>query len=195
MICQLEWLFSSFIYLSNLIVWLPSFSSPWVVQLTSKSHLAIFASVRFLAFFHSVKKVCKPSIFCEILCASKRMLCCAAFFKAKTFAILLFLSFVWFISGMGISSEVIFSGGKFSYRAIFSGANFWGLIFSGESFHGGGGIFKGGSIFIGGNVLGGNFTRDKFPDTKEFVHWQIVTGTLKTWELIERTFIVTILMI
>ena len=160
MICQLEWLFSSFIYLSNLIVWLPSFSSPWVVQLTSKSHLAIFASVRFFAFFHSVKKVCKPSIFCEILCASKRtlvilirMLCCTAFFKAKTFAILLFLSFVWFISGMGISSEAIFSGGKFSYRAIFSGANFWGLIFSGESFHGG--DIQRGEYFHRGQCSGG----------------------------------------
>ena len=53
---------------------------------------AIFAFVPFLGFFHSVKEVAKPSIFCEIMCVSKRtlvilirMLYWAAFFKAKKF--------------------------------------------------------------------------------------------------------------
>ena len=105
---MLNWLFSSFTYLPNFIIWLPSFSSPWLVQLASKCHLAIFAFVRFLGFFHSVKKVSKPSIFCEIICVSKRilvilirMLHYTAFFEAKSFVILFFLSFVWFTSGEG----------------------------------------------------------------------------------------------
>ena len=119
-ICKLNWLFSSFPYLPNFIIWLPSFSSPWLAQLASKCHLAIFAFVRFLDFCHSVKKVSKPSIFCEIIFVSKktfviliRMLYCTAFFKAKKFVILFFLSFVWFLSGEGISLGVIFPGGNF----------------------------------------------------------------------------------
>ena len=110
----------------NFIIWLPSFSSPWLVQLASKCHLAIFAFGRFLDFFHSVKKVSKPRIFCEIICVSKRtlvilirILYCTAFFKAKNFVILFFLSFVWFISGEWISLGVIFLGEKF-----------WGVIFT-----------------------------------------------------------------
>ena len=55
--CMLNWLFSSFTYLPNFIIWLPSFSSPWLVQLATKCHLAIFTFGRFLDFFHSVKKV------------------------------------------------------------------------------------------------------------------------------------------
>ena len=62
---------------------------------------AIFAFVRFLDIFHSVKKVSKPNIYCDILFVSKRtlvilirMLYYTAFFKAKHFVILFFLSFV-----------------------------------------------------------------------------------------------------
>ena len=139
---MLNWLFSSFTYLPNFIIWLPSFSSPWLVQLASKCHLVIRAFVRFLDFFHSVKKVSKRSIFCEIICVSKRtlvilirMLYCTAFFKAKNFVILFFLSFVWFISEEGISLRVIFPGGEFSQVTIFSGGKFWETIFTGGSFH------------------------------------------------------------
>ena len=128
--CMLNWLVSSFTYLPNFIIWLPSFSSPWLVQLASKCHLAIFAFVRFLDFFHSVKKVSKPSIFCEIICVSKRtlvilikMLYCTAFFKTKKFIILLFLKFVWFIRGERISLGVIFPGGNF-LGGKFLGGNF-----------------------------------------------------------------------
>ena len=107
--------------LPNFIVWLPSFSSPWLAQLVSKCHLVIFAFGRFLDFFHSVTKVSKPRIFCEIICVSKRilvilirMLYCTAFFKAKTFLILFFFfSFVWFVSGEGILLGVIFPGDNF----------------------------------------------------------------------------------
>ena len=75
-ICRINWLFSSFTYLPNFIIWLPSFTCPWLVQLASKCHLAIFTFARFLDFFHSVKKVSlsKPSIFCKIICVSKRTL-------------------------------------------------------------------------------------------------------------------------
>ena len=127
---MLNWLFSSFTYLPNFIIWLPSFSSPWLVQLASKCHLTIFAFVRFLDFFHSVKKVFKASIFCEIICVLKRalvilirMLYCTAFFNAKKFIILFFLSFVWFISGEGISLGIIFPGGNFLGGKIL-GVNF-----------------------------------------------------------------------
>ena len=137
---MLNWLFSSFTYLPNFIIWLPSFSSPWLVQLASKCHLAICAFVRFLDFFHSVKKVSKPSIFCEIICVSKRtlvilirVLYCLPFFKAKKFVILFFLSFLWFISGEGISLGVIFPRGEFSQRTIFSGETFLGVIFTWRS--------------------------------------------------------------
>ena len=137
---MLNWLFSSFTYLPNFIIWLPSFSSPWLVQLASKCHLAICAFVRFLDFFHSVKKVSKPSIFCEIICVSKRtlvilirMLYCTAFFKAKNFVILFFLSFVWPICGEGISLGVFFTGEEFSQGAIFSRKNSGGRV--GDNFH------------------------------------------------------------
>ena len=156
---MLNWLFSSFTYLPNFIIWLPSFSSPWLVQLASECHLAICAFVRFLDFFHFVKKVSKSSIFCEIICVSKRtlvilirMLYCTTFFKAKNFVIMFFLSFVWFIKGEGIRLGVIFPGSNFL------GEKFWGVIFTGRSFHRGG-------IFIGGHFLGGNFLRGNFPDT------------------------------
>ena len=136
--CKLKWLISNFTYLPNFMVWLPSFSSPRLVQLASKCHLAIFAFVRFSDFCHSVKKVSKPSIFCEIICVSKRtlvilirILCCTAFFRAKNFIVLFFLWFVWFISEEGLS--------------------WWG----------GGGIFIVGN-FLGGKFLGGNFYRGRF---------------------------------
>ena len=141
MICKLTWLFSSFTYLPNFKIWLPSFSSLRLVQLARKYHLTIFAFVQFSDFFHSVKKVSKPSIFCEVICVLKRtlvilirMLYCIAFFKAKKFVILFFLSSsIWFISGGGgggISLGVIFPReGGFSQRAFFLGANFWGAIF------------------------------------------------------------------
>ena len=95
-----------------------------------KEIFAIFTFVRFLDFFHSVKKVSKPSIFCEIMCVSKRtlvilirMLYCTAFFKAKNFVILFFYSFVWFLRGEGVSLEVIFPGGNFLWGK-FLGGNF-----------------------------------------------------------------------
>ena len=122
----LNWLFRTFTYSPNFIIWLPSFSSPWLVQLASKCHRAICAFVRFLDFFHSIKKVSKCSIFCEIICVSKRtlvilirMLYCTTFFKAKNFVILFFLSFVRFISGEEIWLGVIFPGGNF-HRGQFS---------------------------------------------------------------------------
>ena len=169
--CKLNWLFSSFTYLPNFIIWLPSFSSPWLVQLASKCHLAICAFVRFLDFFHSVKKVSKPSIFCEIICVSKRtlvilirMLYCKAFFKAKNFVILLFLSFVWFISGEGISLGIIFPGGNFSRGQFSRGQSSGGNFHRGERSYGEG-FFSWGGIFLGGNFLGGNFLGDNFPYT------------------------------
>ena len=152
---MLNWLFSSFTYLPNFIIWLPSFSSPWLVQLTSKCHLVIRAFVWFLDFFHSVKKASKHSIFCEIICVSKstlvtliRMLYCTAFLMAKNSVILFFLSFVWFISGEVISSGVIFPGG-----------NFLGGKILGDNFHGGGV-----GAFIGGNIHSGYFHRGKFSE-------------------------------
>ena len=145
---MLNWLVSSFTYLPNFIIWLPNFSSPWLVQLASKCNLAICAFVRFLDLFHSVKKVSKPSIFCEIICVSKRtlvilikMLYCTAFFKAEHFVILLFLSFVWFISEKGIRLGVIFPEG-----VNFPREKFWGVIFTG------------GAAFIGGNIHRGLFS-------------------------------------
>ena len=145
---MLNWLFGSFTYLPNFIIWLPSFSSPWLVQLASKCHLAIFAFVRFLDFFHSVKKVSKPIIFCEIICVSKRtliilirMLYCTAFFKAKNFVILFFLSFAWFMSGEGIQLGGIFPGGNFLggkiLGVIFTGGNIYRGYFHRRQFSGG----------------------------------------------------------
>ena len=132
--CMLNWLFSSFTYLANFIVWLPSFSSPWLVQMATKCHLAIFTFGPFLDFFHSVKKVSKARIFCDIICVSERtlvilirMLYCTAFLKAKKFIILFFLSFVWFISGKGISLGVTLRREKFLLGAIFSGEKVWRL--------------------------------------------------------------------
>ena len=146
-------LLSSFTYLPNFIIWLPSFSFPWL---------------RFLDFSHFVKKVSKPSIFCEIIFVSKRtmvilirMFYCTAFFKAKNFVILFFLSFVWLITGEGISFGVIFPGrGEFSQGSISSGKKFWRVIFTGGSFHRGN-INRGG-VFIGGQFSWGQFSRGRF---------------------------------
>ena len=165
---MLNWLFSSFTYLPNFIIWLSSFTSSWLAQLESKCHLVIFAFARFLDFVHFVKKVSEPSIFCEIICVSKRtlvilmrMLHCTAFFKAKNFVILFFLLFVWFISGERISLGFFFPGG-----GDFLGGEFWGVI------------------FIGGNFLGGNF-----PDTFQYIfsvlwyHSDFVSNVLATFKL------------
>ena len=59
-ICKLNWLFSNFTYLPNFIIWLPSFSSPWLVKRESKCHLANFVFIQFLDFFHSVKMYLSP---------------------------------------------------------------------------------------------------------------------------------------
>ena len=141
MICKLNWLFISFTYLPNFIIWLPSFSSPWLEQLASR--------------FRSIKS----SIFCEIICVSKRnlvilirMLYCTTFFKIKSFVILFFLSFVWFISREGIWLGVIFPGGNYL------GVKILGGNFTGGSFHRW--EYSQGVIFIGCNFLG-----DNFPDT------------------------------
>ena len=174
---MLNWLFSSFTYLPNFIIWLPSFSSPWLVQLASKCHLAIFAFVRFLDFFHSVKKVSKPSIFCEIICVSKRtlvilirMLYCTAFFKVKNSIILFFLSFAWFINGEGISLEVISPGANFLGRKILRGNFHRGNIHRG--------YFHRGTIFFfrGG---GDDFPGDNFPDT---IHSKLIFIENLSWE-------------
>ena len=130
-----------------------------------------FGDFRFrsiFGFFHFVKKVSKPSIFCEIICVSRRtmvilirMFHFTAFFKAKNFVILFFLSFVWFITGEGISFGVIFpGGGQFSQGSIFSGKKFWSVIFTGGSFHRGNINREG--IFIGGQFSGGQFSRGQF---------------------------------
>ena len=129
--CMLNWLFSSFTYLPNFIIWLPSFSSPWLVQLASKCHCAF---VRFLDFFHTVKKVSKPSNFCEIICVSKRklvilvkMLYYTAFFKAKHFVILFFFFICMIYKWGGDSIGSNFPRGKFSW-----GKNSWGNFHRGE---------------------------------------------------------------
>ena len=143
--CKLNWLFSSFTYLPNFMVWLPSFSSPWPVQLASKCHLAIFALVWFSDFFYSVKKVSKPSI-------------SPTFFKAKTFVVLFFLLFVWFISGEGISWFIGGGGGGGNFhRGQFS----WGQISGGSTIFSWAIFWRG-----GGNLLGGNFPGGNFPDTE-----------------------------
>ena len=156
---MLNWLFSSFTYLPNFIIWLPSFSSPWFVRLGSKRHLVIFPFVRFLDFFHSVKKVSKPIIFREIICVSKRTLAILivvlhSFLQVKKIVFLFFLSFVWFISGEGISLGAVFLEGDFA-RGQFSWAQISG---------GGGCNFDRGGAFIGGDFLGGNLGGN-FPDT------------------------------
>ena len=98
----------------NFIIWLPSFCPPWLVQLASKCHSAIFAFGRFLDFFNYVKKVSKLRIF-RIIYVSKwtlviliRILYYTAFFKANTFCNFVF-SFIC----------MIYNGGKF-----------WGVIFT-----------------------------------------------------------------
>ena len=98
----------------------------------------------------------KPSIFCDIICVSKRtlviwirILYCTAFFKIKSFVILFFLSFLWFISGEGISLGLIFPVGNF-LGAKFLRGNFRRR-----------GAFLGG-IFIGGILIGGNFLAANF---------------------------------
>ena len=123
-----------------------------------------FADFRFrliFGFFHSVKKVSKTRIFCEIICVSKktlviliRVLCYTAFFKEKKFVFLFLLLFVWFVSGEGIS------WGGISQWAIFSGTNFCGVTFIRGSFHRGEfhrGQFSGG-LFSGGQFFGGQFS-------------------------------------
>ena len=138
---MLNWLFSSFTYFPNFIIWLPSFSSSWLIQLTYLSATWPFPlSVDLWIFFHSVKRVSNPRIFCGIIFVSDRtlvilirMLYCTAFFKAKHFVFLFFLSFLWFISGEGISLGVIFPRGEFSQRTIFSGETFLGVIFTWRS--------------------------------------------------------------
>ena len=130
--CILNWLFSSFTYLPNFIIWLPNFSSPWLVQLASKCHLAIFAFVRFLDLFHSVKTVSNPSIFCKIICVSKKTLVIfdkdnvlRSFLQGKKFFNFVFsficMIYMWggeligsnFPSGWGFSPGGEFWGGNF----------------------------------------------------------------------------------
>ena len=140
---MLNWLFSSFTYLPNFIIWLPSFSSSWFVQLASKCHLAIFAFVRFLDFFHSLKKVSKPCLFCEFMCIKEDLLV-RIFFKTKKFVNLFFLSFAWFTSGEEISFGVIFTGEKF-----------WGVLFTRGSLHRG---YFHRTQFSRGQFSGGQFS-------------------------------------
>ena len=126
-------------YKPLLTLWFPSWSKNFELF---EEIFEIVAFVRFLDFFHSVKKVSKQTIFFEIMCVSKRtliilirMLYCAAFSIANNFVILFFRSFVWFISGEGISSGVIFPGGSFL-----------------------GGQFSGGQFSARGNFLRSNLT-------------------------------------
>ena len=98
--------------------------------------LGDFAFGQFLDFFHSVKKVSKPRIFCEIICASKwtlvilkRILYSTVFFNTKNFVI--FFSFICMVYKWGQD----FIGGnfprrKFSEGAIFLGEKFWGCNFN-----------------------------------------------------------------
>ena len=109
-------------------------------QLASKSHLAIFAFVRSLNFFHSAKKVSKPSIFCEIICVSKKtlvilimMLCCIAFFKARNFGNFIFsficMIFKWggdFMGGNFLRGN--FHRGQFSIKNNYVTPEGWGMI-------------------------------------------------------------------
>ena len=124
---MLNWLFSSFTYLPNFIIWLPSFSSPWLVQLASKCHLAIFAFGRFLDFFHSVKKVSKPRIFCKIICVSERTL---------VILIRMLRNFVFSFICMIYKWGGDFIEGNFPKGGIFTKGNFlrgnsMGVIFTG----------------------------------------------------------------
>ena len=129
-ICRLNWLFSSFPYLPNFIIWVTSLSSPWLVQLASKCHLAIFTFVRFLDFFHNVKKVSlsKPSIFCEIIYVSKRTLVnkdvvLHSFLQGNKFC-----NFVFYFICMIYKWGENFIGGNFPRGANFSGVNFQGEL-------------------------------------------------------------------
>ena len=157
-------------YKPLLTLWFPSWSKNFELF---EEIFEIFAFVRFMDFFHSVKKVSKQTIFCEIMCVSKRalvilirMLYCTAFFKAKNFVILFFLSFVWFISGEGISLGPIFPGGNYL------GGKFLGDNFHRGSFHRGnihrgyfyrrqfsGGQFSGRGNFLGGRAQEGQPSR------------------------------------
>ena len=108
------------------------------MQLASKCHLAISLSFDFRIFFHSIKKVSKPRIFCEIILCIKEDLeyfdkdvVLHSFLQDKKYCIFVFTFICMICKWGGISLE-----------AIFSGANFWRVA------------------FIGGNFMGGNF-----PDT------------------------------
>ena len=81
-----------------------------------------------LDFFHSVKKVSKPSIFCKIVCVSKRtlvilirMLYCTAFFKTKNSIILFFLLICMIYKWGGDFIGVNFPRGQFSRGQISGG--------------------------------------------------------------------------
>ena len=153
---MLNWLFSSFTYLPNFLIWLPGFSSPWLVKLASKCHSAILIFVQFLDFL----SLCKESIFCEIIFVSKRalvilirMLYSMPFFKATNFVNLFsFICMIYKWGGDFIGSN--FPRGGFSQGAIFSGENFWGEIFTGVNFHFIGEIFIG-EYFHWGPFSGG----------------------------------------
>ena len=95
------------------------------MQLANKCHLALFAFVLFSDFFHSVKKVPKPRIFCEIICVLKktlviliRMLSCTAFFKGKKFVFYFHLYDLQV--GRGFHGQE-FHGGQFSRGQISGG--------------------------------------------------------------------------
>ena len=130
--------------------------------------------VRFLDFFHSVKKESKRSIFCEIIFVSKttlvlliRMLYCTAGKKLCNFV----FSFICMIYKWGGD----FIGGNFPRRQFSQGKNSGGQFSQGGAFIGGnihrgnflGGNFLGGN-FLGGNFLGGNFLGGNFPDTGKY---------------------------
>ena len=137
---MLKWLFSSFTYLPNFIIRLPSFSSPWLVQLASKCHLAIFAFVRFLDFF----SLCKESISVQYFLRDR--LCIKvdlgyfdkdvllhSFFQGKKFCNFVFsficMTYMW----GGYFIMRIFHRGQFSRGKILGEG--WVIIFTGESFH------------------------------------------------------------
>ena len=145
--------------------------------------MAIFAFVQFLDFFHSVKKVSKPSIFCEIICVSKRALVkdvvLHSFLQGKTFCNFVF-SFICIIyKGRGDFMGGIFSGENF-HRSQFSrgqiswGGGGWGVNFAvgafiGWTIHTRGEVFSLRAIFWGGRgqysrgqISGGQFSEGQF---------------------------------
>ena len=93
----------------------------------------LLLSFNFCIFFHSVKKVSKPNIFCEIICASKRTL--------------VILIRIFFEKKM---CNFVFSFICMIYK--------WRGDFIGSNFPRGRRIFSGGN-FLGGNIMGGNFHR------------------------------------